>query len=113
MRTPVEVELPFEMTIGGATVRGRVDAVFADRDGGWTVVDWKTGAEPSAEDHEHLVVQLAVYRAAWARLVAARTGEDVGAVSGRVRAAFHYVRSGRTVAPTSLPSDEALAALIH
>ena len=29
-RTPVDVEVPFEMVIGGTIVRGRIDAVFAD-----------------------------------------------------------------------------------
>src|ERR1700756_3703184 len=40
-RTPLDVEVPFEMTLGSTVVRGRIDAVFADRDGGATVVDWK------------------------------------------------------------------------
>ncbi|MCE5291735.1 MAG: DEAD/DEAH box helicase [Nocardiaceae bacterium] len=111
-RTPVEVELPFETTIGHTTVRGRIDAIFANRDGGWTVVDWKTGAEPGPADLAHVAVQLAVYRTAWARLVASRTGEAVDAVEARVGAAFHYVRSGRTVAPARLPSVDELATMI-
>ena len=45
-REPYEVEVPFETVIDGIAVRGRMDAVFADADGGWTVVDWKTGALP-------------------------------------------------------------------
>ena len=45
-REPVEVEVPFETVIDGVAVRGRMDAVFADPDGGFTVVDWKTGALP-------------------------------------------------------------------
>ena len=45
-RTPVDVEVPFEMAIGDTVVRGRIDAVFADPDGGVTVVDWKTGEPP-------------------------------------------------------------------
>ncbi|HYT10773.1 MAG TPA: ATP-dependent DNA helicase, partial [Mycobacteriales bacterium] len=39
-RSPEEVEVPFETVIGGVVVRGRIDAVFADDEGGWTVVDW-------------------------------------------------------------------------
>ena len=38
--------MPFETVIAGIAVRGRMDAVFADPDGGFTVVDWKTGALP-------------------------------------------------------------------
>src|SRR5699024_11953966 len=38
-RTPVEVEVPFETVIGGTLLRGRIDAVFRDGHGGWTVSD--------------------------------------------------------------------------
>ena len=104
-RTPVDVEVPFEMALGGTMVRGRIDAVFADPDGGCTIVDWKTG-EPPADDaaRRHAAVQLAVYRLAWAGLT--------GCPVSQVRAAFHYVRSGRTVAPDGLPDADELAALI-
>ena len=68
-RTPVDVEVPFDMVIGGTVVRGRIDAVFADADGGVTVVDWKTGDPPDTpEAKRHAAVQLAVYRLAWAAL---------------------------------------------
>ena len=44
-----EVEVPFETLIGDRLVRGRIDAVFADSpDGGYDVVDWKTGRPPSS-----------------------------------------------------------------
>ena len=68
-RTPVDVEVPFDMVIGGTVVRGRIDAVFADDDGGATVVDWKTGEPPDTpEAKRQAAVQLAVYRLAWAAL---------------------------------------------
>ena len=38
---------PSRWSIGEHIVRGRIDAVFADADGGVTVVDWKTGAAPA------------------------------------------------------------------
>ena len=104
-RTPVDVEVPFEMTLGGHVVRGRIDAVFADPDGGFTVVDWKTGAAPAdAESRRQAAVQLGVYRLAWAALQ--------GCPAAQVRTAFHYVRSGRTVAPDELSSAEQLTALL-
>ncbi len=104
-RTPVDVEVPFEMVIGGTVVRGRIDAVFTDADGA-TVVDWKTGDPPDTpEAKRHAAVQLAVYRLAWAAL------RDVPADS--VRAAFHYVRSGQIVIPESLPGSDELAALLE
>jgi hypothetical protein len=33
-----------KMAIGATVVRGRIDTVFADPDGGATAVDWKTGS---------------------------------------------------------------------
>ena len=81
-------------------VRGRIDAVYAEPDGRWLVVDWKTS---SRQDEDPL--QLALYRLAWADLVGVRL-EDVDA-------AFHYVRSGETVRPGELPDRAALEALVR
>jgi DNA helicase-2/ATP-dependent DNA helicase PcrA len=104
-RTPVDVEVPFEMSFGRTVVRGRIDAVFADPDGGATVVDWKTGEPPKTSDELRLAaVQLAVYRLAWAALH--------GCPASKVRAAFHYVVPGTTVQPARLPEREELAALL-
>jgi DNA helicase-2/ATP-dependent DNA helicase PcrA len=105
-RTPLDVEVPFDMVIGDTMVRGRIDAVFADPDGGATVVDWKTGAPPTTQEaREQAAIQLAVYRLAWAALR--------GVPVERVRAAFHYVRSGQTVNPSALPEASELAALLE
>jgi DNA helicase II / ATP-dependent DNA helicase PcrA len=104
-RTPIAVEVPFEMPIGDTVVRGRIDAVFADPDGGATVVDWKTGEPPHGPDAmRQAAVQLAVYRLAWAALS--------GLPESSVRTAFHYVRARRTVAPDELPAPGALAGLL-
>ena len=85
---------------------GRIDAVFTDGDGGAVVLDWKTGEPPSTpEAQRHAAIQLAVYRLAWAGLR--------GCPVESVRAAFHYVRSGVTVMPDSLPDAEELAALLE
>jgi DNA helicase II / ATP-dependent DNA helicase PcrA len=105
-RTPVAVEVPFEMAIGSRVVRGRIDAVFADSDGGATVVDWKTGERPrGAEAARQAAIQLGVYRLAWAALS--------GCDESLVRTAFHYVRSGTTVIPDVLPQPDELAALLE
>ncbi|MGB2921145.1 MAG: PD-(D/E)XK nuclease family protein, partial [Mycobacterium sp.] len=105
-RTPLDVEVPFDMVLGGRVVRGRIDAVFADDDGGVTVVDWKTGEPPSTPEELQLnAVQLSVYRLAWAGLR--------GCPVSTVRAAFHYVRSGRTIVPDALLSAEEVAELME
>jgi DNA helicase II / ATP-dependent DNA helicase PcrA len=104
-RTPVDVEVPFEMAIDGTVVRGRIDAVFADPDGGATVVDWKTGEPPHGpEAIRQAAIQLGVYRLAWAALH--------GCPESLVRTAFHYVRTGVTVVPDVLPEPDELAALL-
>src|SRR6266540_556629 len=46
-RVPIAVEVPFATVVSGVVIRGRMDAVFADPDGGFDVVDWKTGERPS------------------------------------------------------------------
>jgi DNA helicase II / ATP-dependent DNA helicase PcrA len=106
-RWPVDVEVPFETLIGGRTVRGRIDAVFADpRGGGYDVVDWKTGQPPdSAAELNAAAVQLAAYRVAWARL--ARVPLDL------VRAGFYYVRHDLTLRPADLLDEAGLAMLIE
>jgi DNA helicase II / ATP-dependent DNA helicase PcrA len=104
-RTPVDVEVPFEMAIGATVVRGRIDAVFADPDGGATVVDWKTGEPPRGpEATRQAAIQLGVYRLAWAALR--------GCPESLVRTAFHYVRTGVTVVPDALPDADELAELL-
>ncbi|HWO65988.1 MAG TPA: UvrD-helicase domain-containing protein [Umezawaea sp.] len=104
-RMPHDVEVPFEAEVDGMSVRGRMDAVFADPDGGWTVVDWKTGAVPDADKLPALSVQLAAYRLAWAALA--------GAEVESVRAAFHYVQHDHTLRPTDLLDATGLRALIR
>ena len=106
-RWPLEVEVPFETLIAGRPVRGRIDAVFGDGpDGGYDVVDWKTGQPPgSAAEHQAAVVQLAAYRLAWAQLA--------GVPAGGVRAAFYYVRHDLTLRPADLLDEAGLAGLIE
>jgi DNA helicase-2/ATP-dependent DNA helicase PcrA len=103
-RTPVELEVPFEMALGGTVIRGRMDAVFAEPGGGYTVVDWKTGAKPEGADAKAAAVQLAAYRLAWAALS--------GIAVERIGAAFHYVRTDDTVTPVDLLDAKGLERLI-
>jgi DNA helicase-2/ATP-dependent DNA helicase PcrA len=105
-RWPQVVEVPFETLVGDRLVRGRIDAVFADSpEGGYDVVDWKTGRPPASDAERGAVsVQLAAYRLAWAALA--------GVPVSQVRAAFHYVADDVTVRPADLLDESGLTALI-
>ena len=100
-RAPHAVEAPFSLVLDGHVVRGRIDAIYTDPDdpGRYLVVDWKTHRRESADPF-----QLAVYRQAWAELA--------GVAPEQVDAAFHYVRSGRTVRFDDLPGRDELAAVL-
>ena len=104
-RWPREVEVPFDTLIGDRQIRGRIDAVFADAEGGFDVVDWKTGQPPRTQaEKDAVAVQLAAYRLAWAALA--------GIPLDQVRAAFYYVRHDLTVRPADLLNEAGLKALI-
>jgi DNA helicase-2/ATP-dependent DNA helicase PcrA len=102
-RRPIDLEVPFETTIGDQLVRGRMDAVFQEGDH-YIVVDWKTGEPPSGEAARVASVQLAAYRLAWADLA--------GVPLTHVGAAFHYVRLNQTVRPVDLLDAHGLTALL-
>ena len=101
---PTSVEVAVETPVAGVTLRGRIDAVFRREDGGWDVVDWKTGRPPAAARAAAQAVQLAVYRLAWARLH--------GLPLDQVGAAFFYAAPGETVRPVDLLDEAGLAALL-
>ena len=90
--------------IAGVMLRGRIDAVFARPDGGWDVVDWKTGRPPGPDRARAVAVQLAIYRIAWARLHKVPVEQ--------VRAAFFYAATGQTVRPVDLMDETQLQALL-
>ncbi|MEW1604475.1 ATP-dependent DNA helicase [Streptomyces sp. NPDC093808] len=101
-RTPYRVEAPFQLSIAGRVVRGRIDAVYRHEDGDVTtyeIVDWKTGRGRTADP-----LQLAVYRLAWA--------EQQGVPPESVTAAFLYVRTGEVVRPERLPGRAELERLL-
>ncbi len=98
-RAPHAVEAPFALVLDGQVVRGRIDAVYAEPGGRYLVVDWKTSRKDDAD-----VLQLALYRLAWAELA--------GVPLDQVRAAFYFVRSGRTVEPDDLPARDEIEAML-
>ena len=102
-RVPVGIEVPFALVLGGRVVPGRIDAVFAtESDNGtrrYEVVDWKTSRAGGADP-----LQLAIYRVAYAELVAVPLHQ--------VEAAFVHVRDGTVVRPDDLPDKAALEQLL-
>ncbi|GGZ54817.1 ATP-dependent DNA helicase [Streptomyces bluensis] len=106
-RTPYRIEAPFQLTIAGRVVRGRIDAVYKEGDGAgedgdgitYEIVDWKTSRARTADP-----LQLALYRLAWA--------EQQGVPLESVGAAFLYVRTGDVVRPDKLPDRAALERLL-
>ncbi|MBV5267192.1 MAG: PD-(D/E)XK nuclease family protein, partial [Burkholderiaceae bacterium] len=104
-RTPIHLELPFALVLGGRTLRGRLDGLFKgtsedpnapDR---WVVVDWKTGKPGSAND-----LQLSIYRQAAAL--------SLGVSPEKVEAVFYYVADQIVEKPKKLLSIPELAELI-
>ncbi|MFE3828167.1 UvrD-helicase domain-containing protein [Streptomyces sp. NPDC059092] len=115
-RTPYRVEEPFQLTLAGRVIRGRIDAVYRDPVPGsgigtgsgtgpyphpytYEIVDWKTGRARTADP-----LQLAVYRLAWA--------EQHGLPPEAVTATFLYVRTGEVVRPDRLPGRPELERLL-
>ncbi|MFK0157882.1 UvrD-helicase domain-containing protein [Streptomyces sp. NPDC090493] len=105
-RTPYRVEAPFQLSLAGRVVRGRIDAVYrTDHGDGATyrttyeIVDWKTSRVRPADP-----LQLAIYRIGWA--------EQQGVPPESVTAAFVHVRTGEVERPDGLPDRAALERLI-
>jgi DNA helicase-2/ATP-dependent DNA helicase PcrA len=103
-RNPVAIEAPFEMVIGGRLLRGRIDAVYRNDDGGFDVIDYKTGAVLTGRDFEAAALQLSIYRLAWADLA--------GVDPEQVTAGFLYVRESQLKRPTHLLGRDELAAIL-
>ncbi len=103
-RTPAGIEVPIETRVGEVVVRGRIDAVFRDADGGWDLIDWKTGRPPSGARRDTKAVQLALYRLAWSRLN--------NVPLEQVRAAFFYIADNRLVRPHDLAGEEDLVTIV-
>jgi DNA helicase-2/ATP-dependent DNA helicase PcrA len=100
-RSPVAIEEPFSLVIGGRVVRGRIDAVF-ESGGRYDVIDWKTGKPSMGAAQSADPYQLALYCIAWSQLK--------GVPLRDVDAGFFMVASGELIRPANLPDLEALAA---
>ena len=98
-REPYRIEAPFQLSLAGQIVRGRIDAVYRTGEQTYEVVDWKTNRSRNADP-----LQLALYRLAWAELA--------GVPLEQVSAAFLYVRRGEVVRPDELPDRADLERLL-
>ncbi|MFD4140282.1 UvrD-helicase domain-containing protein [Streptomyces sp. NPDC058572] len=98
-RTPYRVEAPFQLTLAGRVIRGRIDAVYRTGADTYEIVDWKTARNSGADP-----LQLAVYRVAWA--------EAHGLPLEAVSATFVFVRTGEIVRPDGLPGRAGLERLL-
>jgi DNA helicase-2/ATP-dependent DNA helicase PcrA len=91
---PLALEWPFDISIGGRSLRGRIDAVF-ETENGIELIDWKTGVVGKSDD-----LQLAWYRFAWWKMT--------GTAIDKITAAFVYVPSMEIARPKELLAPEVL-----
>lgn len=94
-RSPVAIEEPFALVLGGRVVRGRIDAVF-EQNGRYDVIDWKTGGARGADPY-----QLAIYCLAWSQL----RNVPLDAID----AGFFMVSTGELIRPEGLADLMSLA----
>lgn len=85
--SPVGIEEPFSVEVGGVSVQGRIDAVFERTGGGgprFVVIDWKSGRAVDRRTDpaklRYFITQLRLYRRAWSQ----RAGVPESAVEARV-----------------------------
>jgi DNA helicase-2/ATP-dependent DNA helicase PcrA len=93
-KKPLALEWPFDISIGGRSLRGRIDAVF-ETENGIELIDWKTGVVGKSDD-----LQLAWYRFAWWKMT--------GTAIDKITAAFVYVPSMEIARPKELLAPEVL-----
>jgi hypothetical protein len=59
------LERDFEAEAGGYRLKGRIDRIDRSHDGGYTIIDYKTGSVPAKKDHmpegDYMEVQLGFY----------------------------------------------------
>jgi len=93
-KKPLAIEWPFDISIQGRSLRGRIDAVFETANG-VELVDWKTGQVGKSDD-----LQLAWYRYAWWKMMKTPLKN--------IATAFVYIPGMETFRPDSLIEPELL-----
>ena len=94
---PRFVETPIDLRIGGARIRGRIDAIYEPRPGHWEIVDFKSGRR---RDDPAAVVQLEAYA------VAAADGAVTSERPRSMEVTFAYLGAGEVEEVTHLVTDE-------
>jgi ATP-dependent DNA helicase UvrD/PcrA len=95
--TPIATERPFLLWLDGMVVGGRIDAIFPRPDGGWEVVDYKTGRVP-AEDDALSGWQLDLYALACSEVWRKRPDE--------LTLTYFYLAERKEVVRAAGPADE-------
>jgi DNA helicase-2/ATP-dependent DNA helicase PcrA len=107
-RRPIEVEREIHLPFDDRIVICKIDAIYATEpdengDGGFEVVDWKTGKAPKDdEDLERKTLQLALYRLAYSKWA--------GIDPSRISAAFYFVADDRVIRPEHIDDEAELLA---
>jgi DNA helicase-2/ATP-dependent DNA helicase PcrA len=102
-RRPVEVEREIHLPFDGRIVICKIDAIYERDDGGFEVVDWKTGKAPKdADDLQRKQLQLALYRLAYSKWS--------GVPLDRISAAFYFVADDRIIEPQHIDDEAELLA---
>ena len=99
---PIAVELPFEFALAGTIVVCKLDAVF-ETDGGYKIVDWKSGKTPKDAELKFRSIQLALYRIGLARLF--KVGVE------KISASFYFAQDNSEVSPKLISQAELQEAL--
>ena len=98
---PSDCEIEIQLAIGANIFICKLDAVFATPDGGFEIVDWKTGEPPKdAEEEYSRSLQLALYRMAYCELK--------GLPPAKVSATLYYVEANKELSPELLSKAQLL-----
>ena len=98
---PIAVELPIESPLAGATIVGKLDAVYEHPGEGGApsmieIVDWKTGRAPRTDDERaERELQLMLYAHAYSA--------SYGVPIERIRATLYYVAVDREIVLERIP----------
>jgi RecB family exonuclease len=94
---PIHIEAPFEIDVGGGSVRGKIDAIYESGDNKWEIVDYKSGRY---RDDPARKVQLEAYA------IAAADGALTGQLPKEVNVTFAYFGADTLVEVTETVDDD-------